>query len=86
MNTTAINLQDLYDPDIESRVNINRSHITIQVIRNITPRNGSNSASTRYYQRNVQQQLTFTRIYMCRHKDELCYLMINREQNKRIFQ
>ena len=85
MNTTAISLQDLYDPEIESKVNINRSHITIQVIRNITPRNGSNSASIRYYQRNVQQQLTFTRIYMCRYKDELCYLMINREQNKRIF-
>ena len=83
--TTAISLQDLLNENVELNFRMNRCHLLVQILRIITPKAGNNIANTRYQRGNFQQKITFIRILLCRHENELCYIMMTNESNKRIF-
>lgn len=85
MGTHGLSLTDLLDDDIELRVNMNRSHLNVQILRIITPKPGSNSATTRYQRGGQSQKIVYVRIILCRHENKLCYIFINHEQNRRLF-
>ena len=67
-------------------MNLSKKHIVGQIVRIITPQAGSSgSALTRWQRNNNQQQITFTRIYLCRSHSDLFYIMMTNEMNKHFF-
>lgn len=88
MSTHEVKVRDLLNEDIEMEVNLNRTHLNLQILRIITPQSGNagNQAMTRYQHRiNSQQKITFIRIILCRNDSNLCYIMMTNDMNKRLF-
>ena len=85
MRTNPITIEDLLDENVEFKHNINRTHLKLQILRIITPKAGSNTATTKYQRGGMSQKISFVRIILCRNEDKLCYIMINHEHNKRLF-
>ena len=88
MKTQEIYVRDLLDEDVEMEMNLNKSHLNLQIMRIITPQSGNtgNQAMTRYQHRlNSQQRITFIRIILCRNEKQLCYVMMTSEMNKRLY-
>lgn len=85
-NTREIKIQQLLNEEVESELNLGRMHLTIQLLRIITPQQGNTgNAFTRYQRGNAQQKINFIRIFLCRSHGRLCYIMMTNDMNKRIF-
>ena len=85
MRTNEISPTSLLDENVELNHNMNCSHLNIQILRIITPNNGSNTSTMKYQQGRFSQNITLIRIIMCRHEDNVYYIMINHEHNRRLF-
>ena len=86
MLTEEIKIVDLLNENVENEMNLSKKHIVGQIVRIITPQAGSSgSALTRWQRNNNQQQITFTRIYLCRSHSDLFYIMMTNEMNKHFF-
>ena len=48
MRTNAISPASLLDESVALHQNINRSHLNLQILRIVTPKNGCNTANTKY--------------------------------------
>ena len=55
-NTREVKLQDLLHEDAELNLNLSRMHLTVQILRIITPQNGRTGNAYTRYQRGNQQQ------------------------------
>ena len=85
MRTNAISLTSLLDETVELYHNINCSHPNLQILRIITPKNGSNTATMKYKRGGFPPNINSIRIIMCRQEENICCIMINHEHNSRLF-
>ena len=86
MRTNEIKLGELMNENIETDVNLGKTHIVVEILRIITPQTGNlGNAVTRFQRRAVEQRINYVRILLCRNDSKLCYIMMNSESNKRIF-
>ena len=85
MRMNEISLAGLLNESVELHQNINRFHLNLQILIIITPKNGSNITTMKYQRRGSHQKINFIHIIMCRHEENLCYIMINHEHNRRLF-
>ena len=86
MRTEEIQLQDLLNENIDREKNLRKTHLLVQILRIITPQAGNmGNAMTRYQRSQNQQQITFSRILLCRNESKLCYIMMTTDGNRRIF-
>ena len=84
--TQEVTIQDLLNEKVEEEMKLSRCHLTVQIMRIITPQGGqTGNAYTRYQRGAGQQKINFHRILLCRSKSTLCYLMITNDMNKRLF-
>ena len=84
--TQEVTVQDLLNEKVEEEMKLSRCHLTVQIMRIITPQGGqTGNAYTRYQRGAGQQKINFHRILLCRSKSTLCYLMITNDMNKKIF-
>ena len=81
----AISLTSLLDETIELHHNINRSHPNLQNLRIITPKNVRSTATMKYQRGGFSQYINFICIIMCRHEENICYIMINHDHNRQLF-
>ena len=73
----------LYE-SIELHHNINHYHLNLQNLWTIIPKNGSNTTTMKYQWLGFYQNITFIRIIMCRHEENICCIMINYEHTSRL--
>lgn len=86
MRTEEIRVKDLLNENVEMEMSLNKTHVNLQILRIITPQAGNTgNAMTRYQRGNQQQRINFIRIILCRNNNELCYIMMTSDTNKRLF-
>ena len=86
MNTLPVSLSDLLYENVEEETLLSRTHITLQILRIITPQGGPTGNAYTRFQRgnNGQQKINFLRILLCHNVGKPCYIMITNEMNNRI--
>ena len=85
MEMNSISLTILLDETVELHHNINPYHLSLQFFRIITPKNGSNTATMKYQRGRFSQNITFIHIIMCRHGENISYIVINHNHNRSLF-
>ena len=68
MRPNVISLVSLLGESVELHHNINSSHLNLQILRIITPNNGSNTDTMKYQLGGFSHHITFICILMCRHE------------------
>ena len=81
----SISLSNLLNESAKIHHNINFSHLNLQILRIITPKNGSNTATMKYHRGGFSQNITYICIIMYWHYENICYIMINNDHNRRFF-
>lgn len=86
MDTLPVTLSELLYENVEEETLLSRTHITLQILRIITPQGGPTGNAYTRFQRgnNGQQKINFLRILLCHNNGKPCYLMITNEMNNRI--
>ena len=87
MDTLPVKIQELLQEDVETQLNLNRGHITVQILGIITPQGGPTGNAYTRFQRgnNGQQKINFIRILLCHSYGRPCYKMITNNLNRRLF-
>ena len=86
MKTNEIKLNSLLNENIESIIDLEDTHLDVQILRIITPNDGkSGNAITRYQRNNQQKQLPYTRTLLCRTGPSLVYIMMSHDMNRRLY-
>ena len=86
MNTREIQVHDLLNENVEEEMDLDETHLILQLLRIITPQEGKTGNAMTRYQKNYQKkEVYFQRILLCRNNRQLFYIMITNESNKRLF-
>jgi hypothetical protein len=86
MRTEEIRVKDLLNKNVEMEMSLNKTHVNLQILQIITPQAGNmGNAMTRYQRGNQQQRINFIWIILCRNNNELCYIMMTSDTDKRLF-
>ena len=90
MTFDNITINQLSDPDIEFKTNMNKKHIDIQILRIITPNaNTQSSFKSMWNKTNNETNLKYKRLLICRvchENSQLVYITISNGNHTNFFQ
>ena len=90
MTFDNISINELSDPEIELKINMNKKHIDIQILRIITPHaNTQSSFKSMCKKTYTETKLQYKRLLLCRfchENSQLVYITISNENNTNFFQ